>query len=769
MPPRSVLLFLFFLGAHAPSAIAATMVHVERDGLPVEGAQICRFDAADAEDPFRRWLIPDSLTCSAAGTPVDFPLGLWNVFVRTGGAEVSTSPLLIDGARAPASVTLALSPAATVTPMIGDRQTAVVWAPQSGSAFPRDAATGRITVPAGQSLWLIVIERSDPVAVIPIDPLEPRTERRLEWGRGQDDASSILTWVRMSETDRAALDEGTRPPAIRAVAGESDHAAEPLPPPALLHGAFALIREIIAGPAVLEIGGRGWLPHRRNIEVRPARLNLLRQPLEAGGSATIVVNWNAYQDLAALNASLGSCDRRRGESSDTLVSLLACAPPDRATRGEPPSCQEVRSQSFAAHLRFGRMTVEDMPPGDYRAEMRSGRLPPAIRTATIPPFTTRNLNLGSRYEELQGSVRQGGEPLDRDAEIEFSGGVGFAVAETGELRAAALPSVELATDSVVKVTSCDGVIRADVVLDRPRPRGRIDIDIPRNELIIHVIDTFTRHTIPRASVRYSVISKLLPPRPIIVRELVSIGSSSPSYERSGGLSIKEVPDRQIRLTVHSGGYEKLEVPPFRVADGETKRMEIELLPLRGTAGRIVSDRPFGNATLLWVDSSGRETERTDLAPDGVFVAANAHEADERMAVVSQSHPLWVTRSPKIDRGREIAVPFPDGGRRGLAVSVEGDQSPDARVIGIVMAGIMVPQPAIHLHQSLRRMPAMLPAGGSWNIRDLADFPLEVILGPQLRELPPRSAGMDVLAFPQFAGAPRKPVPTGVSSVVFTLD
>jgi hypothetical protein len=284
-----------------------------------------------------------------------------------------------------------------------------------------------------------------------------------------------------------------------------------------------------------------------------------------------------------------------------------------------------------------------------------------------------------------------------------------------------------------------------------------------------VIDTFTRHTIPKASVRYSVISKLLPPRPIIVRELVATGSSSPAYDRSGGLSITEVPDREIRLTVHSGGYEKLEVPLFRVADGETKRMEIELLPLRGTPGRIISERPFGNATIIWVDPSGRETERTDLAPDGVFVAANAHETSETMAIVSQSHPLWVTRSPKIDRGREIALPFPEGGRRALTVSVEGDESPDARVIGIVMGGIRVPQPAMHLHQSLRRMQANLPAGGTWLIRDLADLPLEVILGPTLRELPLRTAGMDVLAFPQFADAPRKPVPPGVSAIVFILD
>src|SRR3954451_6864699 len=160
---------LVVLAIVATAAAAETRVAVTGG----EGAEVCRFQARDREKPIERWLSAQAVTCSASGTPLTFPPGLWNVFARARGA-LSVKPIFVDGGSAPANLDIALVPAATVVLQLPPGASGVLYAPKHVIAFP---VAERATVPAGEELWLIVIAKGAPVAVVPIAALEPGVER----------------------------------------------------------------------------------------------------------------------------------------------------------------------------------------------------------------------------------------------------------------------------------------------------------------------------------------------------------------------------------------------------------------------------------------------------------------------------------------------------------------------------------------------------------------------------------------------------------------
>jgi hypothetical protein len=136
---RAALILLLALPA---AGAASTNVTLLRDGAPVAGGEVCRFPAGDRENPFKRWLASQDVTCTATGA-VTFPTGKWNVFGKLEGTAVSAAPVVIDGASAPETLSLPLVPAATLAPFLPDGLGGVVYAPRLGNAFPVAAGTGR--------------------------------------------------------------------------------------------------------------------------------------------------------------------------------------------------------------------------------------------------------------------------------------------------------------------------------------------------------------------------------------------------------------------------------------------------------------------------------------------------------------------------------------------------------------------------------------------------------------------------------------------------
>lgn len=701
-------------------------------------SEICRFRAGDAVNPFQRWLVSQQVTCEDATKAV--PPGRWNVFVR--GTNALSSPVFVEGTFDPSS--LPTAPAATLMLQLPDGHGGVVYVPRRAIAFPVTGA--RTQVPAGEELWLIVLEKSRAIAsIVPIPAIEAGTERAVD-ARSGGVSSSILGWLQVAEGDRAAIRNasGVQSPKVRMTSVGPARDGDPLPSPAFLDGAFVLVRGVSAGNAELELAGRGWLPHRTRAKVESRVITIAKEPLLVRPAASLIVNWSANGDLLALDRTLGSCDPSKDKPPLFEISVSACAKPKHPDDPvDPTTCRLVRQETFGPEVPYGSFAVDDIPPGIYRVEMSFGKLPPVSTVVSAVAMKQRPVQIQAMYVTMYGSLTRGGEPLEHDAAIAFPGdGVGFASQETGEYRAVLKQGVE--TDDQINVTECEGGLRTLVLADQPGGAySRFDIDIPDNTLAINVTDTFTQMSLPAATLRYVVMSKRFPKRPVITRVL------TPDEHAHGRSVLKAVPEREIHLTVSHGGYEKYIVKPFTMPKSEKKTIDVQMVPLRGSRGRIVSPVPFDDGSLGWYTPEGKGIEQVDLGPDGTFVYERSHEPGETMVVVSRSHPLWIFRAPAVDPRKTLEIRFPDAPVREFEVSIQGADVRSVTPIGIVVGGMMVPSGALFLHQQLRESRMHIRGSGSMMFRDFAETgPIDVFAGP--------------------LDSPRKRLTPGVSEVVFEL-
>ncbi|HEU4522172.1 MAG TPA: hypothetical protein VFT12_09230, partial [Thermoanaerobaculia bacterium] len=376
---------------------------VVRAGVEVAAAEVCWFRAAEAEHPFRRWFAHGDVRCAAAGSTVELGSGLWNVFAKD-ARGLSSIPMLLDGDSPPSEATLALEPSAALRIALPETKRAVVYAPLLGVAVPMPSP-----VPAGQPLWVFVVEKSSPVALFPIAPLEPGTAREVDATGGGPPA--VVAWLHVPESDRAMLakESGLRAPAIHASADGKTSTSDALPRLAGLHGAMVRVPAVAPGNGELRIGGRGWVPQALAIRVEPG-LALIDQPLTVRGAGTLIVRWSALSDLPALDASLGACE---SDPNAPVLELRVSSCP-RPRPGEPldtGGCTIIRQQTFESHLKFGAITVDELPPGLYRAELRYGKLPPVASSTTVGSLQQQAIGLIASYIEIYGSVTYGGEPI----------------------------------------------------------------------------------------------------------------------------------------------------------------------------------------------------------------------------------------------------------------------------------------------------------------------------------------------------------------------
>jgi hypothetical protein len=730
-------------------ALLALLLLLAAQGAVAQPREICRFRALDAENPFRRWLASQEVTCFPAGTFPRFPSGLWNVFAR-GEGTVSAVPLLIDG-DAPSGGTPELGPGATVVPLLPEKHTGVIYAPRRGSAFPVDGA--RVTVPADEPLWLFVLQKSEPVAVITIAPLAPGTERETDGRNGGP--VSIVGWLHVPEADRQALAmaTGVLAPTIRA--GSRD--ADLLPSSGLLNGAFFRIRNVDSPNAEIRVEGRGWVPDRRTIKVQPG-LTVAGAPLLLRVTGTLIVHWGSDQDLPALDRSLGAC-----EADDVppqfVIALSKCPPPRRGEPFDPEKCSLLREETVERVP--GSLTFEEVLPGTYRAELRYGKLPPAGALGSVGPLQVAELRVFSSLFRVYGSVTRGGEPIGEEVRLEFPNGTGFAPEDTEEYHAVLEPP-PLDAESRITVAACDGSPRTVVITSVPmRPYTRFNIDIPANELLIQVNDTFTREPLKGASVKIEIRSTL--------RQDRIIYSTKETADEEGNVVWTGVPIRKVWLTVSHAGYEKRVFQPFTMIKSGTHTVDAQLVPMRGIRGNIMSALPFDEGQVVWFSPDGSQTERAELSEDGTFVYMNPHTPDETMAVVSSSHPLWVLRTPATERRASLTLRFPDAPVAAFNVRLTSARnSGELRYIGVTIGGVRVPQPVLEQHQHLRNERPLMQGTGPQHFRDLlATGPIDILLGPVAEEVDSRGRNIDIFALEQYAKVPRQRVEGGMADVVFT--
>lgn len=743
---------LLMLVAIAAGPLAATTFVLEHEGIRVDG-EICRYPALDRVNPFERWLASPDVTCTPSGSPVEFPRGLWDVFARSGSTLVSVEALLIDGNAPPASLSIPLRPAAGIDVSLPAGKRVVVYTPRHAAAFPIADVHG--VVPAEEELWLFVVEKSKPVALVPVAAVPPGEVRRVD---ARIAPQAIIGWMQVPDSDRNAIAGATGMllPAVRAVSSVVAREADALSPLPLLHGAFFRIANVAPGFVDVRLEGRGYIRTSQQVRVEPA-ITIVRQPLSVRVAGTLTVHWSTREDLEALDRSLGACGAERASGGEITVS--SCKPPRPREEVDPAACTLVRTEPFEPSSRLGSFTIDELAPGFYRAELRYGKLPPIGATGSVVPLAVRDVWLGVGYSEMEGSLTYGGEPIQKDVKIEFHGGYGFAPRESDEYRA--VRRVLADADARLDINACDGSLRAVVLTDEPmQPHTRFDIDIPDNELTVEVSDTFTRERLRGATVRYQVMSLRRPPRVVLEGKWVTA--------EEGRVVQKSVPPRELRLTVTFPGYEKKIVEPFSLTRSETRTVEVQLMPLRGNHGKIRSNQPFDNGSVAWFSPGGSETERVELAVDGTFIYSNWHTADETMCVVSSSHPLWVLRSPAVERRETIELRYPDAPSRSFDLSL-ATTDPRSWFVAIVVGGVRIPQPVLTQHQLLRREASVVRAAAAMHVRDILVIgAIDVILGPSVEEVPGRVRAMDFFALPQYANLPRERLGPDATTMVLNF-
>jgi hypothetical protein len=337
-----------------------------------------------------------------------------------------------------------------------------------------------------------------------------------------------------------------------------------------------------------------------------------------------------------------------------------------------------------------------------------------------------------------------------------AGGVGFAERESGEYHAVLLEP--FGTDARIDVAACRGNFRAFVLTARNCiANARFDIDIPDNTLGINVIDTFTRTPLEGATVKYSIMSIAVPKHPVVTGEMKTTRE---------GIVMRSVPEREIRLSVTRSGYQKQEIKPFTMPQSGTKTLDVELVPLRGSSGRIVSPRAFDHAWVYWFSVTGTETEHAELEADGTFIYAGEHRQDETMVVVSLSHPLWVTHAPTMQAHAPFNVRFPETPIHTFDITIPSTDPDVLTYIGLAIGGLRVPLTALRVHQELRDLSCLVKGSGPLRIRDIAESgPIDVILGPRQKDVPVRMRLPDPLTLPAYATATSKRLPPGATTIV----
>src|SRR5260370_2870961 len=147
---------------------------------------------------------------------------------------------------------------------------------------------------------------------------------------------------------------------IGSTAAGKETEASPRPAPEALDGALVLFPGVPVGDAHLELVGRGGLPLRRKITVGPHPVTLVRQPIVALGSATLIVTWSTEGDLPALDRSIGSC-QQPAPPARFEVTVFSCPPARPGRKIDAGPCQPFRTEPPNQPCTFGTSTYQQYP------------------------------------------------------------------------------------------------------------------------------------------------------------------------------------------------------------------------------------------------------------------------------------------------------------------------------------------------------------------------------------------------------------------------
>jgi hypothetical protein len=754
-PIVTLLALLASGGSVAGAAENRIEILAMRDGTRAAGSEVCFF-AADRDDGFfAKFLSTNDVRCMNADAVLSLPPGLFNIVVRNGSALVSAHPTFVDNANpSPPSyraLSVSLLPAATldvtaVKSRLREHEWLAVYLSNEGrlqspaSVRPVPDGDSTVVLPAEMPLVPLIVRKG---AIVRVGrPLRLRAgettvlEPVERWGSGRD----VVALVRAESPASPDLPRTSPSVVLEHRTGESLTPVLQLRPAGLFDRSLAIFKDVAAGTYRLRLTGDGWQPDQLSvIRADTAGAVTTERPITARIAASVEVH-------ASIGELAGLVDDVRCPSSQPAKEPArvrdAAVPMLRLFRCDD-GCTAIRDASLPADRTESVVTWADLAPGRYAAELTHLGVTERSPEWDAHPGVNEPRTLTLHPDTVTGRVAHGSAPVQ--AVVSFDHSVIPAVSDQSGSYTALLAAGPRRSVVTVRLCESGAVFR---YLPREPIGPVLDIAVPKNELVIRVVDE-QRRPIPGATVRGG---PLFPEGDAEYADL-----PFPPTGKSGETRLLNVPaDAALRLCAfHAPEYDQGCAADFRMRDRDAQRVEITLRSRATMSGRLRSPAAFAGAMIWLVSRDAVILDAAHVSPTGEFALKRIVAPGAYLVSASRSHPLVSFEIPVSSEGAmEFAMP-PAG--RGFDVVL----SPASRKrrISLEAAGRMIPTTALRLHQTFRGLSDIAGPGETVQMRDVAvEGTLTVYSVPYITDYPPEWIGIDPIEHPELRVVlPRVPV------------
>lgn len=766
---RLLLVFAFVLAAQ----IAFAGKFVLNDGdKPLEGGQVCLFEAGLPDDPVARLTSFRSVTCQSAENVTLRP-GRWNLFARHDDGFVSEQLLLVvDGAVEGDARTISMVPAnrLAVSGTLETGELPGLYVEESGMVVPLVPGETAIGAPDGSTVHPLLlrdgrVERIGPKATVG----RPGAKISIPGaGAGHDVVVGLLpdrdAFAKLDtskrEAGRVVLSiDGEAPVASVNSTAAAFHSTDSL----------ALFRNVAAADGGLKarVVGDDWLES----EVALADFRAAA-PLRIAPVTTLTVSWEVRDDVVAIRDELSSrkCPGAEGESSEAAaarapsglaLTLLSC--PGMKVDGQPRfydrrRCTRTGSLPLDVGARFGKATFKGVAPGTHLLDLVFEDLPGAAKPIDV---SADNASAGIflQFDRYFGKVTRAGEPLH--VSIGFGHG-GISDPQTGEYLAIRIvpqtppappPGDSKQRSPTVFLEGCDEEKEWVYIPDEPPvPNTRFDIEVEANEVVIKAVDAADGKPLPNATIS---MGALLPGEDRGAHFAGEMGKT----DELGEYKLVDVPtNRLLSICAVRDDYDRRCVEKLDLSQDPTRKFTLALVKSNLRKGRIEATG-LEMAQVVWHTTDGRIAEIVRPNPAGEFSFKNPHTPGEIVSVIARNQPLYVFRFPSLRDDEELVIRYPAAARRSFHVALPPRLKERVGFLGLVIGDIVVPGNVLGWHLGRRGLQSSFSASSTLAVADvLATGQLSVMLAP-ISWLKPNwtDETVDVFYIPAAFSLPRTPV------------
>lgn len=738
---RKAVLAIVVLVLSALPAVAYRAEFVAQShGTRVAGAEVCFFPAgADEDDPFDFFLHADQARCLSADQVIDIPAGRWLYYLKqTKRGLISSNPSLIKyrgSAAAPdiyGTNVVDMEPAATLdlseaSGNLGVEETFAVYESNRDTnllpmIIPISRGQTSALVPA--SMPLILIRRQSRQIRAVSDPMTLREGeiRHVRSTAGKTpDGATLIAWTIFPADARTpkAPWERVPAPAILAIADGNMRSPAVAPRPGFgADGALAIFRGLPAGRVTVTAGGGAWTRDELALDVQGEGVIVAPRALVIKPAAALRVRWTVQGQTPHPQADCGGIATASAPApaSITLFTCEGLQPGMTPDLVDPHQCA-VAAKPAVIDRATRTASFEGVAPGTYVLVVNEPPFPPARNTVAIGVGETPTIDATLQAFRVFGKVVLDGEAVQ--AQIEFA--TGRAVSDSAGQYDAALRSDPRDLPIHVRPCSNPDIVRTHIP-DKPLVRNApYDLVFAQNDVTVAVVDRASRAPIPEAVVTLGVLHEGSDDAGDFLAE-------TPSADAEGMVIVRDVPAaRRLVACAEAKQFRRACTPAFTIEGDRHKRLTVELERSDRYRG-IVAGQPFSWGRVFFVSPTGAVTEASTLEHDGSFTFGRSHVAPEYAVVVSDQ-PLFV-----VDLGRDspavLNVAAPRGAARDLQVTIDKRGKQQDALIGLLVDGHYIPDPALSLHQGGRNLQPNLYGGGPLVIPAIvAAQSVEVMLGP----------------------------------------